>query len=117
MTEKIDNNDLKDMLNNKLLQVCIGEYCIILKFDDDIEINIEGNYKTDLNGKISQSSASSPLKSAMLLNFVGKSITGFKVNKNIVHLFFGDHQSIILLPSESEYESFCITIDDDRIIG
>lgn len=101
--------DLSFLLERELLQVCVGVYQVILKFEGGIEISLECDYQVvpDLS--------SSP--AASLLNLLGSRITNVEKSGNGgVVLGFSDRGTIRIHDSNKDYESYQIVTPEQQII-
>ena len=99
--------DLSFLDGRTLLQVCVGLYQVILKFDEDVSISIEGKFKVVQAGKTQRKNKALPLSASVLLRLVGQTIKRVEGEPSgTLFLDFGDGNTLIILDSNREFESY-----------
>jgi hypothetical protein len=112
-----DSEDYNFLKLKRLIQICISQYQVILRFDDDISISVEsairyknrqGNYYTYEDNKLIGSD---------FISLIGNKIHSIDCeNSNILKLSFDTKEVIELINDSEAYESFNIFVDGKTIV-
>ena len=117
MKTKILFDDIKFLLNKRLLQICVGEYCVIYKFEEDVAITIEGKYILDINDSHYECFGDIPSSIEKAFFLLGESIVSIKIlSDNTIILSFSNNAQIRLVLNDSLYESYTITYKNNQIV-
>jgi hypothetical protein len=104
--------DLSFLNGRELIQLCIGLYQAIFKFDEEVAISVEGEFRyfdgqDEWTWRPEHGSALLAARTAALL---GATIEGFESNANgTLSLTFSNGRYLTILDSNKEYESYDIT--------
>ncbi|HEY4951680.1 MAG TPA: DUF6188 family protein [Candidatus Acidoferrales bacterium] len=104
--------DLSFLSGRELIQVAIGLYQTLFRFDDDLAISVEGEFiyfdgQSQWIWSYGQNLASTAARTVGLL---GATIESFETNANgTLALSFSNGQRLTILDSSKEFESYGIT--------
>ena len=111
--------DLRFLNGRELIQVAVGLYHTIFKFDEDISIAVEGEFRY-FDGQaewIWRPKPGSSLIAARTVTLLGATIESFESNDNgTLALTFSNGHRLILADSSKEYESYQITRPGETIV-
>src|SRR5467141_3689929 len=103
--------DLRFLNDRELTQVAVGLYHISFRFDEDVAISAEGEFRY-FDGQDEWTWRPEP-RTALL----GATITNFESNENgTLALTFSNGHRLTMLDSSKEYESYDITRPGQTII-
>jgi len=112
------DTDLSFLSRKKLLQVCVGEFQIILKFDSDILLSLECVFEHVLkHGQVLQGDLSNPSSANSLLSLVGSFIIRVEnLGKGNLELAFANGDTVRIYDSNNDAESYQISSPRGMII-
>jgi hypothetical protein len=104
--------DLSFLDGRELIQVAIGLYHTSFRFDEDVAISVEGEFRY-FDGQaewIWKSEQAAALIAAKTVSLLGATIQSFEGQGNgTLSLVFSNGQRLTILDSSKEYESYDIT--------
>jgi hypothetical protein len=103
------SEDVKlDFLRNReLIQMLVGQYQLILRFDGDISISIECEFDHIRDGQSQLHSDSLPLAATSLLELVGAKITAVDpIGSGALALRFSNNDILTIKDSNEDSESY-----------
>jgi len=101
--------NLKFLNKRELLQVCVGLFQVILNFDEDVSISIEGRFEFVLEGR-STERAQLPEAASPILRFLGSRISDVRVQDGgTLELAFSNGAVLRLYDSNLDAESYQIS--------
>lgn len=105
--------DLSFLRGVELLQVCIGAYQIILNFNNDVSIAIEGDYRVSVIDGDDRLFEDTRDSAGALVKFISDSISEVHgLPDGTLRLVFAANGEIELYDSSEHYESYQITHGD-----
>jgi hypothetical protein len=111
--------DLSFLSDGELIQVAIGLYHISFRFDEDVAISAEGDFRY-FDGQDEWTWRPEPDSSqvvARTLALLGASVTSLESNENgTLALTFSNGHRLTMLDSSKEYESYDITRPGQTIV-
>jgi hypothetical protein len=95
------------LCGRELVQIAVGQFQLILKFDADISISVEGDFDHMRNGKSQLEAESLPEAAASLLRLLGANITHVE-NRGIgdIYMHFSTGEVVSVSDSNSDTESY-----------
>jgi hypothetical protein len=112
------DTDLSFFSEKELLQVCVGEYQIILKFDGSIQLSLECIFEHVLkDGQVLLGDSSKPISSSSLMTLLGSSVKrADNIGEGNIELLFLNGDKIRIYDSNDGTESYNITFPEGRIV-
>jgi len=112
------DRDLSFIGKKKLLQVCVGEFQIILKFDGDIVFSLECAFEHVVkNGQTLQGNFSNPSSGSSLLSLLGSFIIRVEnLGEGNLELAFANGDTVRIYDSNEDAESYQISSPEGMII-
>jgi hypothetical protein len=112
------DTDLSFLYEKELLQVCVGEVQIILRFDGDITLYMECDFEHfPKHGQVLLGDSSKPISSSSLLTLLGSSVKGAdNIGEGGIELFFSNGDKVRIYDSNEGTESYHITFPEGRIV-
>ena|SRR5437899_6516679 len=111
--------DLSFLNGRELIQVAVGLYQTIFRFDEDVGISVEGEFSY-FDGQaewIWKPEPCSSLIAARTVALLGATIESFESNANgTLALTFSNGHRLTLVDSSKEYESYQITRPGETIV-
>jgi hypothetical protein len=111
--------DLSFLNGRELVQVAVGLYHTIFKFDEDVAISVEAEFRY-FDGQtewIWRPEPGSSLIAARLVALLGATIESFESNADgTLALTFSNGHRLTLADSSREYESYQITRPGETIV-
>jgi hypothetical protein len=112
------DTDLSFFSEKELLQVCVGEYQIILRFDGSIDLSLECTFEhVPKHGQVFLGDSSKPISSSSLLTLLGSSVErADNIGEGTIELFFSNGDKVRVYDSNDGTQSYRITFPEGRII-
>ena len=108
--------DLAFLLGRTLIQVCVGLYQVILNFDGDVTISIEGRFEHEPPSE-TRHRGGVPEAAKSLVDLLGKEIRGVEVGDGgTLQIWFSGGDLLSLLDSNATAESYQIQGPSEDII-
>jgi hypothetical protein len=109
--------DMSFLVERELIQVCIGLHQVILVFDGDISISLECEFYLTHGSEIGEEAKSSNSSKTALAKLLGSHITSV-TNRGgrELGLFFSGGLCLRILDSNSDHESYQISLPTETII-
>ena len=111
--------DLSFLNGRELIQVAVGLYHTIFKFEEDVAISVEGEFRY-FDGQTEwlwRPEPGSSLIAARTVALLGATIESFESNADgTLALTFSNGQRLTLADSSREYESYQITRPGETIV-
>ncbi|MDP9175114.1 MAG: hypothetical protein M3O30_14800 [Planctomycetota bacterium] len=113
-----DNIDLDFLTGVMLMQVCIGANDIILRFQNQISVNMQTDIAhRNATGDITALYKSLPAAAQMLVGFLHHKIEkAVVVDASTLRLIFSSGESIEIYDTSAQYESYQIRYADKVIV-
>jgi hypothetical protein len=111
--------DLGFLNGRELIQVCIGLYQTIFKFDEEVAISVEGEFRyfDGQDERASREEPNSALLAARTVALLGATIEIFEANADgTLILTFSNKHRLTILDSSKDYESYDITRPGQTIV-
>ena len=113
------NIDLSFLKGRELIQVAIGLYHISFRFDENVAISVEGEFRY-FDGEVEcvwRHDAGSPQVAARTVSLLGATIEDSEGRENgTLTLIFSNGQRLTFLDSSEHYESYDITRPGHTIV-
>jgi hypothetical protein len=113
------NVDLSFLKDCELIQLCVGLYQIVFKFDEDVAISVEGefHYFNGQNESIWRPEPGASVLAAHTATLLGSRIENFESDANgSLALTFSNGHRLILIDSSKDYQSYDITRPGQTIV-
>lgn len=111
------DTDLSPILGRTLEQAAIGSYQVQLRFDEHVTVSVEGDYGVTGADGILARFASPPEGAVALVALLGQVVVDAQVtDPGTTTLRFSSEQSVEIFDSESNFESYQISIGERLII-
>ena len=111
--------DLNFLIGRELIQLAIGLYDTTFKFDEDVAISVEGEFRY-FDGQAERTWRPEPgssLTAARTVALLGATIEGFESSGDgTLALTFSNAQRLTLADPSKEYESYQITRPGETIV-
>ena len=111
--------DLGFLTGRELIQICIGLYQTIFKFDEEVAISIEGEFRyfDGQDESAWREEPNSSLLAARTVTLLGTTIEGFEASADgTLVLTFSNKHRLTIMDSSKEYESYDITRPGQTIV-
>ena len=111
--------DLRFLKDRELIQVAVGLHQISFRFDEDVAISVEGDfrYSDGQDEWIGRPEPGPSQVAARALALLGATITSFESNENgTLILTFSNGHRLTMLDSSKEYESYDISRPGENIV-
>jgi len=93
----------------ELIQILVGAYQLILRFDGDVSISIEGTFDHRRGARSLLTATELPAAACTLLPLIGHSIkTAENVGGGEIRLDFSNEETVCLMDSNKDTESYQI---------
>ena len=103
------NIDLTFFIARRLLQVCVGANEIILNFDDELSLTIESDIRHSTSAGEVRAFSSSVKAAATLVRLIECTVeTAYRIEPGALALRFSNGETLEVLDSNAEYESYQI---------
>ena len=100
------NKDLTFLEGKELIQICIGQHQVILRYTDDVYISIEGNFEL-LSQDESGYERTLPELASSLVVLLGAKVSETEIGDNgALDLHFSNHEILRLYDSNDNSESY-----------
>jgi hypothetical protein len=111
------DTDLSAILGRTLEQVAIGSYQVQLRFDEHVTVSVEGDYAVPGADGLLGRFPSPPERAVALVALLGQVVVDAQVtDPGTTTLRFSSEQSVEIFDSESNFESYEISIGERLII-
>lgn len=108
---------LTGLVGKELVQVCISSHQVILKFDEDAQINVESSFQHMTENKDVRRYDDFWKQDSSLTSLLSSSVIRVEnVNDRRLCLHFSNGEAICLSDDSDEYESFHISIEGEVIV-
>ena len=111
--------DLSFLNGLELIQLCIGLYQTIFKFDEEVAISVEGEFRY-FDGQDEwtwRPEPGSPILASRTATLLGATIVGFESNPDgTLILTFSNRCRLTVMDSSRDYESYDITRPGQTIV-
>lgn len=114
-----ENVDLSFLKGRELIQLCVGHYQTIFKFDEDVAISVEGEfrYSDGQDELIWRPEPGSPALAARVTTLLGAIVKNLESNASgTLTLIFSNGRRLIVIDSSKEFESYTITRPGQTIV-
>jgi hypothetical protein len=111
--------DLSFLNGRELIQLCIGLYQTIFKFDEDVAISVEGGFRyfDGQDESIWRPGPGSSSRAARTAVLLGAKIENFESDASgTLSLTFSDGRRLTIIGSNNGYESYDITRPGQTIV-
>jgi hypothetical protein len=111
------DTNLDFLCGRELIQVLVGQYQVILRFDAETTISVEGEFDHVVNGKSQLVDRSLPMSAASLLRLIAKKVDKVEIlAMSSVRIGFSNGDQVFLKDSNQGTESFEINAPGTDIV-
>jgi len=112
-----EHESLAFLIGRELIQLLVGQFQLILRFDGDTEISIEGPFQHQPKGTPLEGTVELPYSAATLLTLLGQRIVGSRnLGGGEIQLTFSNGDILRLQNGTDDSESYEIRAPNVQII-
>lgn len=113
-----DIGALASLQGRELIQVCIGQYQVILNFTQELSLMMEGKYLLkEKNTEVKECTVSNIMLTKELVNLLGTSIVDIRLRaSNNLIICFSDGCTLELISDQTGMESYYLRYQDFELV-